>query len=473
MGYVTPGAEDLFGDAVMTRLKHLETAQKHARYDVLLRSTLEGAANIPYESLQEKLVEFSINGPERFRSVAASSLSDPRLVSLIAVPEKLEPMFRQLQNGAREPARRKDLSDPILKMFGSVRWILPQTDEQRQEILAFLVPDVNGYQSVEFLSKISDPTAKQQAELDSDAAWYLSNGLGEAVAKNPDLHFEHLAEVFPAEFANDAVARFWMGSVPWILEFKRQLPEVKIDPKKLPPVDPYEALRTRALQLFLSQLTEKADERNRREAANLANKTALRRNPEVLTALEAMLAFEKDEKVVENAKKVLSQSKATFDKNLVKALQQETNSVFDTGAGDNSKPPADLLQDITYFRDYVIPEMTKVLRGDERSCMICHGEPRRVPSMELNAPDQVGFLPVDKLLANYRILQQRVNLDDVPKSKLLRKPLNVQSGEEDGHQGGRRYQPTDPGYQILTRWATNQVAIQKEYGRPAPSAKVK
>ena len=65
------------------------------------------------------------------------------------------------------------------------------------------------------------------------------------------------------------------------------------------------------------------------------------------------------------------------------------------------------------------------------------------------APDQVGFLPVDKLLANYRILQQRVNLDDNSRSKLLRKPLNVQSGKEDGHQGGRRYQPNDPGYQIL------------------------
>ena len=72
--------------------------------------------------------------------------------------------------------------------------------------------------------------------------------------------------------------------------------------------------------------------------------------------------------------------------------------------------------------------------------------------MELNAPDEVGFLPVEKLLANYRILTKRVNVDDVESSKLLRKPLNLQTGEEDGHQGGRRYQPMDPGYLILRKW---------------------
>ena len=60
------------------------------------------------------------------------------------------------------------------------------------------------------------------------------------------------------------------------------------------------------------------------------------------------------------------------------------------------------------------------------------------------------------MLANYRLLQARVELGNIEKSKLLRKPLNVQTGKEDGHQGGRRYKPMDPGYQIIRRWVLNQ-----------------
>lgn len=470
MGYVTPGSGKLFGEVIMSQLAYVESLPRDERYETLMRSTLEGASSIPHEPLHEKLVNYSIEGPERFRATAASSISDPRLVSLIAVPEKLEPMYGQLLRGAMEPPRRKDLSDPILKMFGGVKWILPDTNEQRLEILAFLIPDPSEYQTVGELEKIAEPAEKQQAARATDAAWYLADGLGNAVANNPDLHFEKLAEAFPTKFDNDAQARFWMRSVPWMLEFKRELPEVKVDPKKLPPIDPYEELRTRSLRLFLTQLTEEADARNRKEAANLANKTALRRNPEVLTALDAMIKFEKDKSIVENAKKVLSQNKDTFNKDLIAALKKDADHGFEMDGSGNPKPPEDFVQDVTYFRDYVIPEMTKVLRGDERSCMICHGEPGRVPSMQLNAPDQVGFLPVDKLLANYRILQQRVNLKDVEASKLLRKPLNVQTGKEDGHQGGRRYQPNDPGYQILKKWVTNQVAIQEKYGQPKPAA---
>ena len=52
-------------------------------------------------------------------------------------------------------------------------------------------------------------------------------------------------------------------------------------------------------------------------------------------------------------------------------------------------------------------------------------------------------------------------MGNVERSKLLRKPLNVQTGDEDGHQGGRRYQPNDPGYQILRKWALNQVELSK------------
>ena len=466
LGYSTPGSGSLFGEISLARIADVESLPEGDRRNLLLRGALEGAANIPHEKLQEKLVDYSINGPERFRSLAASSISDPRLVSLVAVPEQLEPMYRQLLRGADESPRRKDLSDPILKMYGSVHWILPTSDEQREEILQFLIPKLVAYRTVEQLKEMGDVAVRGQAERDSEAAWYLADGLGAAVTTNPDLHFEHVAEVFPEEFENHAQARFWMRNVPWILEFKRDLPVVQVDPKKLPPVDPYEELRTRALQLFLTQLSEEADPRNLREAVNLANKTAMRRNPEVLTALAEIMKFEKDKDVVKNANKVLSQSRDTFLKDLVTALKKQPGHSFAVKDG-NPHPPQNFIDDITYFRDYVVPEMTKVLRGDERSCMICHGEPGRVPSMELHAPDQVGYLPVDQLLANYRVLQQRVNVNAMEQSKLLRKPLNVQTGREDGHQGGRRYQVTDPGYLILKRWVVSQQKIQEEYGRPS------
>jgi hypothetical protein len=467
LGYVTPGSGKLFGDIALAQIAHVEKLPAGDRRDTLLQSVLEGSANIPHEALQEKLVEYSISGPESFRSLAASSISDPRLVSLIAVPEQLEPMYRQLLRGAAEPPRRKDLSDPILKMYGSVRWILPKSDEQREEILQYMIPSLSAYRTSAEIEKFEEVAVRGQAQRDAEAAWYLADGLGTAVAKNPDLHFEHLAQSLPDSFENDAHARFWLRSVPWMLEFKRELPVVQVDPKKLPPVDPFEELRTRALQLFLTQLTEQADPRNRKEAANLANQTAMKRNPEVLTALAAMLKFEKDKGVVDNAKKVLSQSRDTFLRDLVAALKKQTDHGFPVQDG-NPQPPQEFIVDVTYFRDYVVPEMTKVLRGDERSCMICHGEPRRVPSMELHSPDQVGFLPVEKLLENYRVLQQRVDTKEILKSKLLRKPLNVQTGKEDGHQGGRRYQVTDPGYLILQQWVTNQQKLQDQFGKPAP-----
>ena len=54
-----------------------------------------------------------------------------------------------------------------------------------------------------------------------------------------------------------------------------------------------------------------------------------------------------------------------------------------------------------------------------------------------------------------------MNEADVEQSKLLRKPLNVQAGKEDGHQGGRRYNPNDRPYQILRRWALDVAALKK------------
>ncbi len=469
LGYTTAFADELFGNAV---IDHLATIQERnpTDYGPVFLSTIEGSANIPNEDLQEILVDLSINGPEHIRPLASESISDPRLVSLIAVPEQLEPMIAQLWRGALDPPRRKELSEPILKMFAKVRWIIPQSEEQKDEILHFLIPNLDGYLTDIQLNQITDDAKKVEAIKLRDAAWYVADRLGQAVAENPDLHFENVIHALPKTIENDAYAHYWMQSVPWLLEYKKELPEVVKDKKSLPPIDLYEELRTRALSVFLNQLSEQADIRTRQLGVDLANRTSMKRNPEILVALEALQTFETDKKVLENARKVLSQSQGAFKASLLTAISKEPDHGFER-KGDTVQIPEDFFNDIVYFRDYVMPEMTKVLRGDERSCMICHGEPGRVPSLELHPPDQVGFLPVDQLLINYRILQHRVNIEDIMNSKLIRKPLNVQTGEEDGHQGGRRYQPNDSGYLILKTWVNNQVNIQGSYGLPVRNTK--
>ena len=81
--------------------------------------------------------------------------------------------------------------------------------------------------------------------------------------------------------------------------------------------------------------------------------------------------------------------------------------------------------------------------------------------MEFKAADNRGYLGVSGIWANYQILLERVNETDVENSKLLRKPLNVQTGKEDGHQGGRRYNPEDRGYQIFRRWVLDAANLKK------------
>ncbi|MDE0125479.1 MAG: hypothetical protein OXN97_12975 [Bryobacterales bacterium] len=43
---------------------------------------------------------------------------------------------------------------------------------------------------------------------------------------------------------------------------------------------------------------------------------------------------------------------------------------------------------------------------------------------------------------------------------LLGNPLNVQTGQEEGHQGGVRYEPEDEGYRVLRNWVLRQTRLQ-------------
>ena len=373
--------------------------------------------------------------------------------------------MQQVHRGAAEPPRRAQLSDPILKMFARVKWVVPQNADQQEEILGYLVPKFERFYSADELKGMQDAAARAKIERRLDGEWYISTGLGDAFGNNPDLQFERVLPRFAESFDNPLVARFWLPSVSWVLGFKKDIPEVTLKPGQVPPADPLEELRSRALSLFLTQLTQVADPRVRELAVKLGQDTALRRNPEILTAMEALLKFEKRENVVKMAKNVLSTGRKNFTQDLLNAVKAEKPARFAKGKDGNPVLPAEFVDDFKYFRDYVTPEMNRVLRNDQRSCFACHGVPGRVPPLTLDRPDDAGFLPVNRLLKNYRLLQDRIDYEMVEKSKLLRKPLNVQTGKEDGHQGGRRYQPNDPGYQILRKWVLNHIANEDKLGK--------
>ena len=457
LGYSTPGAGQLFGEALLTYFARID--QSLSQDDLTsLKLGLEAAANVPHRPLQAKLIDYSLNGPESLRPLAASSISDPRSAQIVAVPEALEPLLEQILRGVIEPARRDQLSEPLFKLFARVRFVVPQTVEQQRESLGYFIPKFEPALSI---GNKPDPTAVLAGGVRDEADWYLASKLGDVLAENPDLHIDTTFEFFPQEFTSAMHARFWLPSINWILTYKTQLPDVTVAAGQLPPVDPFAEPRSRALRLFLSQLGPAADPRNIELAVQLAGKTALRRNPEVLTALDQLTKTETRKNVLEQAQRVLSTGRDSFLKELAAAVKENVAFSFPLDDAGQPKLPQPFIDDVTYFRDYVTPEMSTVLRGDQRSCFACHGVPGRVPPLTLHRPDEAGYLPVSQLLDNYRLLRERVDLQNVEKSKLLRKPLNVQTGDEDGHQGGRRYQPNDPGYQVLRKWALNQVELQR------------
>jgi hypothetical protein len=443
MGYVTAGADALFGTAL---LAHLERASRDSS-PTPIRIGLEGAAGIPHPPLTDFLVAYALKGPEDLRGLAASAVSDPRSVSLPATPELVEPQWRQVERGAREPSRRPQLSDPILTLWQRVNWMIPKTEEQQRNFFDLMIPRLDSYASPAAIAATADPARRAELEREADASWYLAEEMGEVLQRNPDLHQEIvLRRYFPEQARNPLEAHYWLRSVEWILGFS---------------AEGLGRTKDRALQLYLDQLSPAALPRTRAVAIRMANRTALRRNPEVLLALSKLLPAVEDPQTKETIDRVLRQGNDRFMPALLAALKEERHptTAFDA-AGEPAPTPAQI-EDIITFRDYVMPELTRQKRSDQLACMGCHGVPGRVPSMTLRPPDEVGYTSVEDLLANYRILQQRVLLTDLPASKLLRKPLNIQDGQEDGHQGGRRYDPTDAGYQILKRWVENQPLVQK------------
>ncbi len=471
MGYTTPGAGALFGQAVVVYMR--EEQPRGERRAIL--AGLEGAANVPHGPLQEYLINYTLNAPEDLRQAAAAAVSDPRSATLQAAIELVEPLIQQIRRGAMDPARRATLSDPVLKLFSTVTWVIPKDEEQQMRFLDLMIPRFETYATPEQIATEPDAGKRQQLERQMTADWYLADRLGQVMAENPDLHLELVfRRFFPAEFRNPLERHFWIRSVPWLLEIKAAAatPAAGAPPVQEPAapmkIDPNLIIRDRALQLFLDSLKPTAPAETRAAAIRAANAPSVRRNPEVLRALRDLLETEKDEQLRKIAENVVKQGSDRFIPDLLAALKAEGRPgrwLTDAGRVDPR-----VLADLTAFRDEVLPELVRVKRGDQMACMGCHGIPGRVPSLTLRPTDEFGYQNVTDLLFNYRELQARIDYRDVERSKILRKPLNVQDGKEDGHQGGRRYLPQDEGYLLIKRWVTAQPRLHTDLMAPFPGS---
>jgi HEAT repeat protein len=458
MGYVTPGSADLFGKAAFRYFGQTETAKDLAG----LRLVLEGSNGIPYRPLQDKLIDYSTHGPEELRTLAAAAVSDPSALTLPGTQELVQPLVEQIYRGAQDYDRRQTLSQPVLKLFSRARWNVPKTVEQQELLYSLFVPKYPTELDAETLAKVREAgewAAQPMGQLDAD--WYVADRMGKMLASNPDLHTETLLKLIPEAVKNPLVGHFWLSSAGWVLDYGDPVPEIRDQRAAdlvLPPV--ISEARRRALNLYLRMLQPDATTLSRNAAVTLANLTALRRQPAVLDALRKLLEFEKSERVRQTAQNVLRTEPETLLADLREAVKAEPLATTLKGENGYAKLTPEFLASFQYFSDYVAPELNRPQRMDEMACMNCHGVPGRVPSMQLEAPDGTGYYSVAKLLKNYLTLQQRTNLPDIEQSKLLRKPLNVQTGKEDGHQGGRRYVPTDLGYLIVRRWVLDQPRVQ-------------
>ena len=224
-------------------------------------------------------------------------------------------------------------------------------------------------------------------------------------------------------------------------------------------IDPITEAKDSLIRMFTSWFAADSPEEVRKEAIALANKTALRRHPEVLKALAAWIEHEPSPVYRTRIENILNSDDKVYGAKLRELIQQESEGQR-SGEVRPLEASDEWIADIIRFRDYVFTEMTRIDPKDNRACISCHGVPGRVPTLYLEPPDAAGYIPPEGLLGNYRRMQQRVDLHDVEKSKFLRKPLNIQSGEEDGHQGGVRYKPDDAGYQIIREWVLDQAKLQ-------------
>ena len=224
-------------------------------------------------------------------------------------------------------------------------------------------------------------------------------------------------------------------------------------------IDPIAAAKDEVVAMFVQWFSPSTPQEIRELAARLASSPALRRHPEVRKAISAHVANEPVAKIRTRLQLLLANDDQRYGAELRDLIANGRSDAIDS-EGRPIEPTKEFVEDILHFRDYVFAEMTKVSERDGRACISCHGVPGRVPTLYLHPPDGAGFIAAKELLSNYRKLQARVDVEDPERSLFLRKPLNVQTGQEEGHQGGLRYEPGEEGFQVLRDWVLKQAALQ-------------
>lgn len=412
MGYITPHAAEMMGKAVLAYWNRAASPER-------VRLSVEASANATYEPLQKRLLDFSTSGPEDLRTLAATSLADPRVVTLPGTQEFLEPLVEQIRRGAQEPERRSELVAPILRLFTRAHWNLPKTQEQLGIFYSLLIPNIPPERGA------LEENRRELLQMEKESTdWYLARSIGSVLHSNPDLQTPELLSKMPHSFATPMEELLWLPSVKWLLTYGTPIPTVQPAASQRP--DPLESFRERAVDLFLRQFNSAGvDRRLRGMALSLSAEVPIRNHPRIRPVLE-------------------------------KAAPQ----YFEPELPEVSAMAPEWQRNFQYFRDWVVPELLRPNRDDEQACLNCHGVPGRVPSMEL-APAKQGYLDAKSTYQNFRILLERVDENNVEQSKLLRKPLNVQTGKEDGHQGGRRFAPNDRGYEIIRRWVADAARLKR------------
>jgi hypothetical protein len=415
LGYSTPHSSDAIGQAVVNYWERAESANDQRA----IQLAIEAAANVIHEGVQQKLLHYAIKGSETLRSIASSSLSDPRAVLLPTSPEFVGPLVERIYSNAQTQEGRRQVSRNSVRQMSQARWDMPASEGRQREFFNLIIP------------KLDDPA--------SDTQWFLAEQLGSVVAANPDFRTETLLAMVPQSFRSPLEELFWLPSAGWMLTHDTPLPEV--GQSAVP--ENRSGLRRFALDLYLRALAPDADRRLRTIAVSMLYQPALYSNPEVVAAASRI-------------------DPGNFRHLLPEAFEAEIREAV---AEDMAEPKLELtpsrVRNFSYFRDFVIPELALVNRRDGNSCFTCHGG-GKIPSMSLAAPDRrTKYLSPRDMWANYRTLLERINFSDVENSKVLRKPLNVQTGEEDGHQGDMRYKPGDRGHEILKCWARDAVLVRQ------------
>jgi hypothetical protein len=413
MGYITEHSAPMMGKAVLAFWNRSEQQKDPMR----LKLAIEASANIIHDPLQKKLLDYASTGPENLRTLASTSLADPRLISLPGTQEFVEPLLEQFHRGANEPERRAELVGPIVKLFQRARWNLPKTEEQQRIFYKLMLPTWPAERG-----KLEENT-RQLLQMEKDPVdWYVSQQIASIIHNNPDLQTPMLLAYYPKSFDTPMQERLWVPAVKWMLRFGQEVPAIGAE-QQLP--KEFATVRDQSIDLFLKALENKSDGRTRRAALSLAGDPIVRRHPKIAP--------------------VLSKASPQY---------------FEKEPEDITRLSPDWQKNWAYFRDWVAPEMTKPNREDQMSCLGCHGVAGRVPSMELANADDLGYVKMQGLVSNYRALLERINENTVDQSKILRKPLNVQSGKEDGHQGGRRFNPNDQAYKILEVWVRDAARLK-------------